>query len=60
MVIKMLTNTSTKGKSRRNRQANATHFGKVSTLAAKKIATRCITIGSGFAKIINPLCHVSI
>ena len=60
MVIKMRANTGTKGKSGRNRQANATHFSKISTLAAKKIATRCITISSSFAKIINPLCHVSI
>ena len=60
MVIKMRTDIGTKGKSGRNRQANAAHFGEISTLAAKKIATRCITIGSGFSKIINPLCHVSI
>ena len=60
MVIKMRADIGTKGKSGRNRQANTAHFGKISTLATKKVATRCIAIGSCFAKIINPLCHVSI
>ena len=60
MVIKICANIGTKGKSGRNRQANTAHFSEISTLTAKEIATRCIAIGSGFSKIINPLCHVSI
>jgi hypothetical protein len=59
MVIEMRANIGAESKSGWNWQANTAHFGKISTLATKKIPTRCIAIGAGFAEIINPLYHIS-